>query len=270
MNIRRFFHRSQASQDHPWLFGCRVQRLLARGGGSAVYAVTSANDNRPYALKHVVHRGEADRPYLHQLENEYAVGRLAGGPGLRRSVNLRGNGPDLSHSTGAALLLEFRDGQALGALPRPTVSQAIEQLLQLTGALEALHELGFVHCDVNPGNILRDGDGRITLIDLGHAARIGQVRRRIQGTRGFIAPEQRYGGTLTPQTDLYAFGATARWLLRDPSPGGSANAELSLEDPDTPPAEVPELAELVGECLMEDPAAHRHRSPRQHHHPRLR
>lgn len=42
-------------------------------------------------------------------------------------------------------------------------------------ALPQLHAAGFCHGDVNPGNVMKDGNGRIVLVDFGFAGRIGTV-----------------------------------------------------------------------------------------------
>jgi len=56
--------------------------------------------------------------------------------------------------------------------------------------LGALHNAGWVHCDLKPNNILRDNKGQVKVIDLGQAAKNGTVKKRIQGTPDYMAPEQ--------------------------------------------------------------------------------
>jgi serine/threonine-protein kinase len=48
---------------------------------------------------------------------------------------------------------------------------------------------------------------------------VGTVKKRIQGTPGYIAPEQAFRNEITPLTDVYNFGATLYWVLvRDEIP----------------------------------------------------
>jgi serine/threonine protein kinase len=66
-----------------------------------------------------------------------------------------------------------------------------------------------VHRDIKPSNIMRQPDGKISLVDFGgvlDAAREGGGST-IVGTYGYMAPEQLHG-QVTPATDIYALGAT--------------------------------------------------------------
>jgi serine/threonine-protein kinase len=51
------------------------------------------------------------------------------------------------------------------------------------------------------------------VIDLGQACTTGTVKKRIQGTPGYMAPEQAHREAITPATDIYNFGATMYWVL---------------------------------------------------------
>ena len=57
------------------------------------------------------------------------------------------------------------------------------------------------------------GDDLVKVIDLGQACEIGTRKSRIQGTPGYIAPEQAARRRITERTDVYNFGATMYWTL---------------------------------------------------------
>ena len=61
---------------------------------------------------------------------------------------------------------------------------------ELGAALDHLHEHGWVHCDVSPGNVLFDRDRGAVLTDLGLATARGETQATPQGTFGYMAPEQ--------------------------------------------------------------------------------
>ena len=115
--------------------------------------------------------------------------------------------------TEAALLLEMFDGEPLDRQVPQSVKDVVTVFVRVARALEALHALGYVHCDLKPGNILLGDGGDVKVIDLGQACPVGTAKTRIQGTPDYIAPEQVRLAPVTPATDVYNFGATLYWAL---------------------------------------------------------
>src|SRR5207248_349285 len=60
-----------------------------------------------------------------------------------------------------------------------TTEQMLDVAIQSARGLGALHEFGYVHGDVKPGNILLTGDGQVKVADFG----LSFSRRRIPGLR---------------------------------------------------------------------------------------
>ncbi len=122
-----------------------------------------------------------------------------------------------------ALVLEFVDGEPLdnviarhapqaraSRMPCLPFLRAWHYFEQLLGALAATHELGIVHRDVKPGNILIRRDGLTKLTDFGIARLPADLARRsggIQpGTGAYMSPEQVLGRDLDGRSDLYSAG----------------------------------------------------------------
>ncbi len=79
---------------------------------------------------------------------------------------------------------------------------------QIAQALAKLHASGWVHGNVTPANVLVDGKGHVTQIDLGFAARIHTpMHRMFRGTPDYASPELSAGTTAAlPAMDTFALG----------------------------------------------------------------
>ena len=195
------------------LMGYDVVERIGEGAGSVLYAVSHPATKQVYALKHVKPETDRDQRFVEQLQAEFDVGRRVNHPGLRRAVDLKLNKNLFRKVTEAALVLEMFDGRPLDrGLPK-RVSAIVTVFIRTARALDALHAMGYVHCDLKPNNILLGPTGEIRVIDLGQACPIGTAKSRIQGTPDYIAPEQVKCAAVTPATDVYNFGATLYWAL---------------------------------------------------------
>jgi serine/threonine-protein kinase len=119
-----------------------------------------------------------------------------------------------------------------------------------------LHDHGFVHGDINPGNLVVATDDRVTLVDLGIAREIGGAGA-VRGTHAYMAPEQVRGEPWTCATDVFALGvvlwelvAGARLFHRGP-PWLSMAAVIEAP---VPPLADPALDAIARAALAKDPS----------------
>lgn len=112
------------------------------------------------------------------------------------------------------------------------LTRLFEQLCQ---ALGYLHDLGYVHRDVKPDNILFNKASELRLIDFSLTTRtagamsklIGGNRNAIQGTRTYISPETILKAPPAPQSDIYSLGITLFEILTgDPPFRGTSPDDL--------------------------------------------
>jgi diguanylate cyclase (GGDEF)-like protein len=235
--------------------GVTVLAELGRGAQTVVYRVS--RDGRDWAMK-VFPDGTA----LPALRREASLLAWTNHPGLPRV-----------HEVGEAgrrpyLIMELIEGRSLGDLLRVrplAVDRVLRLGIELAGALAALHEVGLVHRDVKPYNIMIEPDGTARLIDLGMAGRAtGAPADAAVGTLQYSAPEQ--GGTLDrpvdARSDLYAVGAVLYESLTGAPPFASTDVSELLRlhagaappDPRDVRPEVPDtLAAVTAKLLAKDP-----------------
>ncbi|MBI5153193.1 MAG: serine/threonine protein kinase [Parcubacteria group bacterium] len=123
---------------------------------------------------------------------------------------------------GYCMVMEFIDGETIEAIRlRRKISEreVVEWTQQVLLILEHLHGVSkIVHRDLKPSNIMLDARGKIWLIDLGVANKMGMGKGTAIGTLGYAAPEQIFGNA-DARSDLYTLGMVMRTLLIGVEPG---------------------------------------------------
>ena len=137
------------------------------------------------------------------------------------------------------LVMPWLDGASLGSRLSAGEAFDVPRTLwiarQAAEAMDALHQAGWMHGDVTPGNIHVSPAGHVTLIDLKFARRreeLGSaVDRPIMGTCHYLAPEYLVSA-LRPdvRSDIYSLGVVLFEIFagRVPFPAGDL-AELATQ-----------------------------------------
>ena len=189
---------------------------IYRGGTADVYSALDRELGRKVAIKILADRSARDEHVRAWLRREaMAVARLSH---VQEVVRVY----DVGTWHGRPFMaMEYLGGGSLAQrLQRGPITRelAVRWLWQAAVALDAAHELGIVHRDVTPHNLLLDVRDNARLTDFGIATALdgklaGGGDDLIQGTGGFIAPEHLAGEPVTPAVDVYGLGAVARVLL---------------------------------------------------------
>ncbi|MCY2955286.1 MAG: serine/threonine-protein kinase [Planctomycetota bacterium] len=190
-----------------------VLERLGEGAGSTIYAVSDPVTHQVYALKHVVREDSKDIRFVEQMQAEFEISRQFTHASLRRTYELKIQKTLLLKVTEAFLLMELFDGRGLDVRPPKSLLETVDTFIQTAQGLQAMHTMGYVHCDIKPNNILRNDAGKVKIIDFGQSCKIGTVKERIQGTPDYIAPEQVKRKPVSHRTDIFNLGATIYWCL---------------------------------------------------------
>jgi serine/threonine protein kinase len=91
---------------------------------------------------------------------------------------------------------------------------ALYILRQVLRGLETLHEMGFIHSDVKPANIMIDRLGYVKLIDYGRAMLVNEKITLLLGTPVYMAPEAHEERVARTYSDIYSLGLVGLEMLR--------------------------------------------------------
>jgi tRNA A-37 threonylcarbamoyl transferase component Bud32 len=120
------------------------------------------------------------------------------------------------------LVVEYIDcGDLLSKFKTAPVDEqsTVKWGVQILSALEYIHQSGFIHRDLNPGNIMVRGSGEIALIDFGTVKSSGYSSDTVFFKPGFVIPEVSAKGYADKRSDIYGVGSTLYYLLTCDRPG---------------------------------------------------
>lgn len=156
-------------------------------------------------------------------------------------------------------VMELLEGQTLSSVMRERGTLAPEFVIGVARAvasgLAAAHEVGVIHRDLKPDNIILLGDASspvaLKVLDFGLAKLLGASRLThddvVYGTPQYMSPEQASGEELDARVDVYALGILTYEMLtgRVPFEADSYMGVLTQQiysEPSPMSAHVPELA----------------------------
>ncbi|MBA3817863.1 MAG: serine/threonine protein kinase [Deltaproteobacteria bacterium] len=177
------------------------------------------------------------------------------------------------------IIMEFLRGQSLGKWARTGIDlpRALAVLVQICDGLGAAHQVGVVHRDLKPDNVIvvptSDGAELVKLLDFGVAKLLNRddedvgfqtAAGSVIGTPAYMSPEQAGGMVVDARSDIYSLGAImyelfcGQPMFRGRSFGEYVRKHLT-EMPIAPRATEagrtmdPILEMLIMRCLEKDP-----------------
>ncbi len=219
---------------------------LGAGGMSSVYLAEHLLMQRRVAIKVLPRKRLAKSIYLERFVREAQAIASLDHPNIVRAYDIDHEG-DLHY-----IVMEYFDGENLqklvekeGKLP---FARIVNILRQAADALAHSHEVGVIHRDVKPSNILVNAAGDVKLLDLGLAlldeklfeGRITHIQEdTILGTADYLAPEQALDShKVDARADVYGLGGVLYFCLtgHPPFPEGSVSKRLLAHQTKDPPS----------------------------------
>ncbi|AEW95414.1 MULTISPECIES: protein kinase domain-containing protein [Streptomycetaceae] len=196
----------------------RLRSLLGEGGMASVHYGYDTVLERPVAVKTLHSELGREASFRERFRREaMAVARL----NHTNIVSVYDSGEDEFDGRSVPfIVMELVDGKPLRQVLDEDVARygamPAEKALKITGdvlaALSASHEMGLVHRDIKPGNVMLTKRGVVKVMDFGiaralqsGAASMTQTGM-VVGTPQYLSPEQALGRGVDARSDLYSVG----------------------------------------------------------------
>ncbi|MFJ9904526.1 protein kinase [Streptomyces sp. NPDC101152] len=252
----------------------QLRDLLGEGGMASVHLAYDATLDRQVAIKTLHSDLGREQAFRERFRREaQAVAKLT----HTNIVSVFDTGEDsLDGMTTPYIVMEYVEGRPLGSVLEEDVRQcgampadkALKVTADVLAALEISHEMGLVHRDIKPGNVMMTKRGVVKVMDFGIArAMQSGVTSMTQtgmvvGTPQYLSPEQALGRGVDARSDLYSVGimlfqlVTGRLPFDADSPLAIAYAHVQ-EEPVAPSsinrALPPAVDALVARALKKNP-----------------
>ncbi|MBW8772176.1 MAG: protein kinase [Gemmatimonadetes bacterium] len=241
-----------------------IKEVLGAGGMGVVFRAWDRDLQEAVAIK-TLKPEVMDPQSIERFKQEIRLARKISHRNVVRNY-------DLGESDGMLYItMEYVEGTSLEKLLRQRgklpVSVALTVGKQLLRALEAAHEMGVIHRDIKPQNIVVEPTGLVKVMDFG-IARLAETHSHdskgltavgsVIGTPQYMSPEQLMASELDVRSDLYAAGAvlfeclTGRVVFQAPTVTALilAQVEQAAPDPRTLNPAIPhDLALIVLKAL---------------------
>ena len=209
--------------------GYAIQSFIGRGSYGEVWSAIDQKTGKRVAIKFYAQRSSVDVKQLAQEVEKLVV--LAAD---RHVVQLLDVGWDASppyyvmdYIESGSLEDRIKSGEPI------EVDRAVEVFKEVATGLMHLHGKGVFHCDLKPGNVLLDTDGKPRLADFGQS-RLKTDNTSALGTLFYMAPEQAdLKAAPDAKWDVYGLGALLYTMLTGKPPYYSDQLKQKIENAET-------------------------------------
>jgi len=261
-----------------------VDRVLGKGGMGIVYLVHSQTNSRQFAVKRATGMKDSDRRnFLAELQTWID---LPEHPNIVPCRFFRTVGDEVlifaDYVEGGSLHDWIKSKRLYEGGPQKALERILDISIQFAWGLHGLHELGVVHQDVKPGNVLMATEGAVAVQGVRPMVTdYGLARARAAGgdrfvpmtgrsilvssggyTPAYCSPEQADRRPVSRQTDIWSWGVSVLEMFTGEVTWGSGLAAADVLEEYLQPGESPEeipvmpisLAGLLRQCFLPQPA----------------
>lgn len=193
---------------------------LGVGAASRILHIRDPESFQHFAMKVVVRKTADEQKFLDQAKHEFEVAQLLDHPSLIKVHDIRII-KKWWREREVRTLLELVHGDTLENLKSLSVPAVTVIMGEVAGAVEFMHRRNVFHADLKPNNVMVSKSGQVKVIDFGLAWLRGQPKNRVQGTVGFLAPEQVRDRTVNEATEVFNLGATFYKVLTGRNASGA-------------------------------------------------
>ncbi|MEV8565816.1 protein kinase [Streptomyces sp. NPDC051322] len=252
----------------------QLRDLLGEGGMASVYLAYDSALDRQVAIKTLHTELGREQSFRERFRREaQAVAKLS----HTNIVSVFDTGEDtLGEALMPYIVMEYVEGQPLGSVLQADIAQygampadkALKITADVLAALEASHDMGLVHRDIKPGNVMMTKRDVVKVMDFGIArAMQSGVTSMTQtgmvvGTPQYLSPEQALGRGVDARSDLYSVGIMLFQLLTGRLPFDAdsplAIAYAHVQEEPVAPSSInrsvpPAVDALVARALKKNP-----------------
>jgi serine/threonine kinase PknH len=242
----------------------RLVELIGQGGMGEVWRAHDTDTDRIVAIKLLPAHFSKNEDFQRRFRREAHAAARLDSPHV---IPIHNYGEIDGRLYVDMRLIKGRDLQTVLADGPLEPSRAVRIIEQIAIALHAAHEVGLMHRDVKPSNILLDKNDFAYLIDFGIARAADETRLtktgNTIGTFHYIAPE-RLSGELgeDARADIYALACVLYECLTGRTPfAGDDMARLVAAHLNTPPPQPstakpdlpPQLDQVIATGMAKDP-----------------
>ncbi|MBA3699743.1 MAG: protein kinase [Planctomycetes bacterium] len=247
--------------------GCRLTSVIGSAHSGTVYRAKQLSLGREVAVK--IFKSEMLKRDPGFAERFLTEARRAGSITHPNVVQIH----ECGHDDGLLWYsMELVEGDTLEDLVTrdgqldPMLALVIAE--QAAHALQAAHAKDVMHGDVNPGNLMLAGEGKLKLLDLGlvrvlNSGRNSAGKKRVIGNPWYMSPERAKGVDGDARSDIYSLGCVLFHLLTGEPPFDAESPKeilkAHLERPipnaaDVVPGLPKKIDELLHSMLSKNPA----------------